>query len=212
MKAESIAIGHCESTQPRTSGPTTTASACGRAPQTSSRPRAVAQDHQARAYGLASVVEPSVRAPIDGQRVRLARLMANPERDHEESDRTFWMADSKHHRTEATCRLRDVRLDAAAESRPVTAFRLAGQQPLTWKTAEPIEVAPQRRERVHPARAESRKVLRHRELIEGNREDRLLRAHASGSAFAVAGQIPEMALEHGGAQPLLSMTREDRLG
>lgn len=142
MKAESIAIGHCESTQPRTSGPTTTASACGRAPQTSSRPRAVAQDHQARAYGLASVVEPSVRAPIDGQRVRLARLMANPERDHEESDRTFWMADSKHHRTEATCRLRDVRLDAAAESRPVTAFRLAGQQPLTWKTAEPIEVAP----------------------------------------------------------------------
>src|SRR5215213_9373620 len=91
------------------------------------RRRGVSGARVLRTQDRRSGVQPPVRDLIDGQRVRLGRLMANPERDNSEPDRTLRVADCNHDGSEATCRPRDVRLDAAAESRPVAAFRITRQ-------------------------------------------------------------------------------------
>jgi hypothetical protein len=75
-------------------------------------------------------VQSPVRDLVDAQRVRLWRLMANPERDHSERDRPLGIADRDHHGAEAPRRPRDLRLHASAEPRTVAPLRLAGQQPL----------------------------------------------------------------------------------
>lgn len=71
-----------------------------------------------------------MRDLVDAQRVRLKRLMANPEGDHSEPDRALGMADRNQHSAEAPRRPWNVCLDTAAEPRTIAALRLAGQQPL----------------------------------------------------------------------------------
>jgi hypothetical protein len=118
-----------------------------------------------------SAVQPPVRDLIDGQRVRLGRLMANPERDHSEPDRAGWLTGiitaPKRPAGHGTFVL--TQPPSRVPSRPSasqTSSRSRGRPPSRF------ELAPQRLERFHTALAQPREVLSHGELIEGNREDR----------------------------------------
>lgn len=63
-------------------------------------------------------MQPAVGDRVHSQRVRLARLMANAERDHAEPDRTLGMAHRDHHGAKPSRRRGCVRLHTPADSVP----------------------------------------------------------------------------------------------
>ena len=79
------------------------------------------------------------------------------------------------------------------------------------KPAQAIDVAAEVGERLGAGVAETSEVFGDRELVEGNREDRPLRAHRLALAFAVRGQVPEVLLELFGTEPPLAVASKDRL-
>ena len=66
---------------------------------------------------------------------------------------------------------------------------------LPRKAAEALDLAAKLCERLGSGVSESSEVLCDGELVEGNREDRPLRAHQLRSALAVSGQVSEVLFE-----------------